>query len=372
MSNSKGDSIMRLVAIEFCQENMELARTIYNQDGRPLLRQGTTLTGNIIERLKKYGVSTLYVEDELSEGIEVEESIPVELRIEAESTVRQSFQEVICHAKGSNLLGHSKMVKRFTSVFNEIFNYIKKNKTALNLISSVHVNDHYVYSHSLNVTIYTTQLALNTKLKNDHVRQLGVGTLMHDIGKSLIPSKILNKPGQLTDEEYEIVKKHTELGFEFLRKQHEIPLLAAHCAYQHHERLDGSGYPRGLKGDEIHPFAKIIAVADVFDAVTTNRVYRKAMLPHQGLEILYGGSGTQFDAQLIKRFRDNVAIYPTGVTVTLSTGETGIVSHYNYKTAGRPKVRIIRDRDQAPVQQPHEIDLSKTLNVQITGCEAIL
>src|SRR5690606_1819289 len=110
-------------------------------------------------------------------------------------------------------------------------------------------------------------------LSDKEVEALGVGALLHDIGKIFIPPSILNKPSHLTDEEFEIVKAHTEYGYDLLRKQHQFPMVVAHCAYQHHERIDGSGYPRGLKNYEIHKFGKIIGVADVFDAMTSNRVY---------------------------------------------------------------------------------------------------
>ena len=118
---------------------------------------------------------------------------------------------------------------------------------------------------------------------------IGLGSMLHDIGKIAVSKEILLKPGKLTEEEFQVIKTHTTEGFEMLRNSYSVPLLVAHCAFQHHERLDGSGYPRGIKSKDIHDYAKVIAVADVFDAVTSNRVYRSAMLPHEGLEMLYAG-----------------------------------------------------------------------------------
>ena len=145
-----------------------------------------------------------------------------------------------------------------------------------------------------------------------------------------------------------------------------MSLIIAHCAYQHHERLDGSGYPRGIKGEDIHPFAKIIAVADVFDAMTSNRVYRKAMLPHQALEVLYAGSGTLFDANVIEAFRSSVAMYPNGMVVELNDGRKGIVTDQNKGVTDRPVIRIIEEYGQE-IQTPYAMDLSTELDKVITG-----
>src|SRR5690606_17963818 len=138
---------------------------------------------------------------------------------------------------------------------------------------------------------YSLAIGLKLGYSEAQLEGLGIGAILHDIGKVAIPLEILNKKGKLSEEEYTLVKEHTTNGFEILRKIEELPLLAAHCAYQHHERLDGSGYPRGLKGDDIHPYAKLLAVTDVFDALTTERSYRKAMLPHIALEVIFSGTG---------------------------------------------------------------------------------
>lgn len=146
-------------------------------------------------------------------------------------------------------------------------------------------------------------------------------------------------------------------------------MLAAHCAYQHHERLDGSGYPRSLKKDEIHKYARLLAVADVFEALTNHRVHRRAMLPHLAIEILYSQSGTHFDQDYVESFRNTVAIYPIGVSVKLNTGETAIVAGYKANMLTRPIVRIIKDPANNPLPHYHEVDLSKNLSLMIEECD---
>ena len=198
-----------------------------------------------------------------------------------------------------------------------------------------------------------------------------VGAFLHDVGKMQVKKDILLKPGKLTEEEYEQIKLHSEHGYRMLKEVPNLPLLVAHCAYQHHERINGSGYPRGLKGQDIHLYGKIIAVADVFDAVTTNRVYRKAMLPHEALEILYAGAGTLFEQNIVEAFRNSVAVYPVGLTVILNDRRIGVVVRQNMGTSNRPVVYIIEENG-VPVEEPYELNLMKTLDIVITDCDTTM
>jgi HD-GYP domain-containing protein (c-di-GMP phosphodiesterase class II) len=247
-----------------------------------------------------------------------------------------------------------------------IIDDLSSHKDAMIMLTNMSVTDNYLYQHSLNVCIYTTMLAMALGYSRDELMTIGLGSLLHDIGKTQIPSGILKKKGDLTDHEFEIIKRHAEFGFQLLKDEPNIPLLAAHCALQHHERLDGSGYPRGIKGNEIHKYARLIGITDSYDAMTTHRAYRSAMLPHQALEILFTGSGTLYEKKMIEMFRDKIAIYPIGVTVRISTGESGVVVDLNATAPMRPIVRILQDADGRELKEPYEIDLSKKLNVMIT------
>ncbi|HWO95130.1 MAG TPA: HD-GYP domain-containing protein [Bacillus sp. (in: firmicutes)] len=369
---------MRLVMLDKSQSGVKLGKSIYNENGRVLLTKGTELTDSLKERLMKLNISTVYIEDEASEGIEIIDSIPMELRSEAANVITEGLNTIAngLNSHTSNIQGMirtERAVRSFQKIFKDILSCLTGNRTALNLLATAKVHDNYVYTHSLNVTIYACQLAIENGLPLKNIEEIGLGAMLHDVGKMFISPEILNKPGKLTNEEYEHVKSHPELGFEILRKIHEIPLTAAHCALQHHERIDGFGYPRGLKGDKIHRYAKILSVADVFDAVTSHRVYRRGMLPHKAFEILYAGSGTQFESKQIELFKGCIAIYPQGLTVKLNDGRTGIVSNYNFNAVGRPKIRIIRDEDDQGVK-PYEIDLSTSgnLTIEIVEADALL
>ncbi|MED4531653.1 HD-GYP domain-containing protein [Metabacillus fastidiosus] len=368
---------MRLITLHRCRPGTKLGKAIYNENGKVLLAKGAELTDRLIERLKQLNIFTVYIEDDASDGIDVVEAIPEELRNEVSNVIIESLN-TISELNGNKLniqgmVKSEKAIQNFQKIFKNILNCLTENRTALNLLATTKIYENHVYTHSLNVTIYACQLAIENGLPNKQIEEIGLGAMLHDLGKLYVQPEILNKPGKLTDEEFEEMKAHSELGFEILKNIHDIPLPVAHCAFQHHERMDGKGYPRGIKGNEIHPYARILSVADVFDAVTTHRVYRPGMLPHQGLELLYSGFGTHFESKQVQLFKECIAIYPEGLTVKLNDGRTGIVSKYHFHAAGRPKIRIIRDEENREVT-PYEIDLSEKghLTVGIVEADALL
>ncbi|WNF38756.1 HD-GYP domain-containing protein [Bacillaceae bacterium IKA-2] len=367
---------MRLTTLDHCPAGVRLAKSIYNERGSVLLAEGTELTAPLLSALKRYSIFTIYIEDEASEGIEIVEAIPEELRNEAINVVTDGLN-TIADLRITNIQGMiktEKAIQSFKKIFKEILACLKDNQTVLNLLATTKIHDNYLYNHCVNVTIYSCQLAIENSLPIKNIEEIGLGAMLHDLGKLYIPPQILNKPGQLTNEEFDIVKKHSQAGFDILRKVHGIPIPVAHCAYQHHERLDGLGYPRGLKDNDIHKYSKILSVADVFDAVTSHRVYRPAMLPHTGLELLYAGSGTQFESRQVELFKGCIAIYPQGLTVKLNDGRTGIVTNYNFNAAGRPQVRIIRNEENQPIKAMYEIDLSANdhLTLHIVEADTLL
>lgn len=360
---------MRLISVNSLQAGVCLAKPVYNEHGSTLINKGISLTARMIERLDSLGISYVYIEDGRIEHIGVSDSISEKLRREAISFVESSFNRIVNESKQQQSFLLEKSMKGVVSLVRNFIRELKQNANVLNLLTDIYIYDDYVYSHSVNVTMYALALGMELKLSDNDLETLGIGALLHDVGKVSISPDILDKPGKLTVEEFEEIKKHAEYGFELLRKVPTLSLLVAHCAYQHHERLDGSGYPRGLKGSHIHLFGKILAIADVYDAVTSHRVYRKAMLPHEGLEILYAGAGTLFDKQMVESFRKAVAVYPVGLGVVLSDGRKGVVSRQNQEMSDRPHVTILEHLNGEKLQTPYEIDLMKELHIVITECD---
>jgi HD-GYP domain-containing protein (c-di-GMP phosphodiesterase class II) len=191
---------------------------------------------------------------------------------------------------------------------------------------------------------------------------LGVGSLLHDLGKTKIPIEILNKNGKLTDEEYSIIKKHPELGYKIVQNVKEVNERARAIILEHHERVDGKGYPYGLTGDKISKFSKIACISDVYDAIVSDRVYRKGFAANEAYEFVLGGGGSFFDFDLVNVFRNNFSIYPLGVCVKLSNGIEGFVVGHNKGFTDRPVVRVLYDEYGNRIN-PMEIDLIKVLDV---------
>ncbi len=362
---------MRLVATRSVNAGEKLGKPIYNHNGRPLLRKGARITDRLINRLIQLGIYYIYIEDERTAGIEYEEVITEKTRQTAIQTIKSEFVHVSDGVKLKKVINGDRLSVDFSKVVYSILTDIKGNQDALGILSDIYVYDNYVFTHSLNVAVYTLGLAVRLGYNERQLLEIGIGALLHDVGKMAIPTEILNKPGQLTKEEFEIIKTHPQIGYDMLRTMPNISLLTAHCALQHHERMNGSGYPHGLKGDEIHEYAQIIGIADVFDAVTSHRSYRKPMLPHEGLDLLYAGVGTLYDLNYIKAFNQTVAVYPIGLTVTLNDGRVGIVVKQNNNLSTHPVVRIIT-QNGIDLDEPYDLDLEQNTNVTIVATESTL
>jgi HD-GYP domain-containing protein (c-di-GMP phosphodiesterase class II) len=185
-------------------------------------------------------------------------------------------------------------------------------------------------------------------LNEAELRELGHGALMHDIGKMKVPLEILNKVTRLTDEELTELKRHAEYGYDMLKGSEHISAQALDIVRSHHERVDGSGYPRGLKGEEIGHFAMLVSVVDVYDAITSDRVYHMGISPHEALSLMYGWTPHSFLRELIESFIKCLGIYPIGSIVELDTGEVGVVMTMNLAQRLRPIITLVLDAEKKP------------------------
>ena len=358
---------MRLVKTATVESGTRLGKAIYNENGKILVNKGVKLEERILQRLIQLGITYIYIDDKHTEGIEFLDPISIELKQKAVATITTTLKEIASEPQARKSFVLEKSVKQYQTIIRHIMDELDSNPELMSILSDVCIYDNYIFNHSLNVTLYALAVGMELKIKPAQLEMIGLGSMLHDIGKISVPKEILLKPGKLTEEEYKVIKTHTTEGFEMLRNSYSVPLLVAHCAFQHHERLDGSGYPRGIQSKDIHDFAKVIAVADVFDAVTSNRVYRSAMLPHEGLEMLYAGVERQYDTNVVKAFHKAVAIYPVGITVELNDGRKGVVVKQNSSLSDRPVLRILEDNGDHV--QPYEINLEEELSIVITGCD---
>ncbi|ATP41575.1 hypothetical protein CSE16_16900 [Solibacillus sp. R5-41] len=359
---------MRLISINILKEGMVVGRTIWNEAGHPLLHKDVVVTSRIVERLQELKIQYLYIEDKFSSGIIVEETITPAKRLQAVKNITKSFNEVkkAKSTQASYVLDQQSKV--ISHIVDDIMNAVLDSEDVLMILTDAYLYDEYLYHHSFQVTMYSIATAKELGYSYDDLRLIGIGAMLHDVGKLLIPTEILNKPGKLTPEEFEVVKQHSRHGFDLLRNLHSVSLLVAHCAFQHHERSDGSGYPRGLIDFEIHPFAKIIAIADVFDALTSTRSYRKKMLPSEALKIIEEGRGIQFDERVFDAFKRSIVHYANGTVIQLNNGNRGIVSKQNLIDSTRPWLRIF-EKNEDLLLATYEICLSDYPELEIVKIE---
>lgn len=217
---------------------------------------------------------------------------------------------------------------------------------AMLLFTQLKNQDEYTAQHSLNVCILSILLARHLGYSVEELNQVGLCGLLHDMGKMKVPSEVLNKPGKLTNEEQRIMRSHTTLGRDVIMSARDVFPGAVDVAYTHHEKLDGSGYPRGLEGSSLSAFTRVVTIVDSYDAITSDRVYRKGRLHLEAVSILTKYRDIQFDAGMLMKFIDCIGIYPVGNLVEMSNGEVGVVIEANPENKTRPKVLMLMDRDK--------------------------
>ncbi|MCL6454573.1 MAG: HD-GYP domain-containing protein [Alicyclobacillus sp.] len=359
---------MRWVSLRTIQPNRVLAQSVLDERGRVLLARGITLTPSLIAKLRSIGVGSVSIEDEATADLVGQSFVDNELRQAMLEATYQVLHETM-NGTYSKMVRPPRLRQRLQPLVLDVIDNLRRQEGASEHFGNVYLSDGELYHHSVNVTLFALAVALGLGLTESQMVDLGIGMLLHDIGKLKIPEPILKKPGKLTPEEYSLMKLHTSYGYEVLRQSPDLSATSALVSLQHHERMDGSGYPRGLAGDEIHLFGRIAGVVDVYEALTANRVYRPAHLPHEAVEVLFGGGGTQFDVNVVDAFLRTVAIYPVGMTLVLSGGYRAVVVRSPRMRTQRPVVRVIEDAAGHPVT-PWEVDLSQDLTTQIIGCES--
>jgi HD-GYP domain-containing protein (c-di-GMP phosphodiesterase class II) len=369
---------MRLVDLNQCPEGVYLAKPVLNSKNIVLLHAGVKLTRQTIQSLLRKGITFVYVETELTKDVELKESVSVETRNmvsnELKKVVHMLTEDSKIYRKVHSAT-NGKLLREFNLVYKRLVREITTCRGLLNLLTYLQDSgEKELLDHGINTSIYALAIARQLSIKEDDLYKLGVGAILHDIGRTKLPSHLQRKAPPYTKEEMEEIRKHPEIGYELIKKNPEISLLSAHCAYQHHEHVDGTGYPRGLKGEEIHIFGRIVAVADMFDSLMRNHHNHRALLPHEAMEVLNGYCYTRFDKRVIDAFRKAVSIYPVGITVTLSTGQKGVVIGNNDGIPQRPIVRVYTDNEGNALEQTYDINLIDRdhLSVMITECEAIL
>jgi HD-GYP domain-containing protein (c-di-GMP phosphodiesterase class II) len=310
---------MRYLPIKEIPEGILLARDLFGNDGRILLAKGVRLTGTYLQRLQEMKFSHLYVAKTVED---VEFSCPVSDLTYAETI--QVVREVFFNVAKHYYLCFALVLEIAEIIVDEIIG----NNIPFNIIDQKN-DDNYIYLHSVNVCIISTIIGKVLGLDRSKLKDLAVGALLHDIGKVFI-APIMGKSKEFSDQFTQQMINHPQYGFNLLRAIPEINLLSAHIAYQHHEREDGSGYPRALEGDEIHLFAKITAIADTYDAMISGKGYRKNLWSHEVIKELVNNP-THYDHMVLSALPISVALYPIGSMVLLTNQQKAVVVNVTAK-----------------------------------------
>jgi putative nucleotidyltransferase with HDIG domain len=256
-------------------------------------------------------------------------------------------------------LGRQVQVERMEPIVDKMAGSILRNSGALLSLSRIKNKDEYTFQHSVGVAALLIAFCRGLGLDEETIRQAGIGGMVHDVGKMQTPDRILNKPGKLTDEEFTVMRHHVVASREILEITPNISQTALHVAAQHHERYDGSGYPNRLKGEQISPIGQMAAIIDVYDAITSDRVYHKGMPPTEALRKLFEWSKFHFKPELVHAFARVVGIYPVGALVRLESGRLAVVVEHRESNMLHPLVRVMFDSKRNYHLKPEDVDLSR-------------
>jgi putative nucleotidyltransferase with HDIG domain len=245
-------------------------------------------------------------------------------------------------------LGRGIDIKEVKATVSECVRSILRNPDAMMWLSRLRSKDEYTSEHSLNVGLLAITFGRHLGASEEDLNKLGIAGMLHDIGKMQTPNDILLKESSLSDEEFRLMKMHAQFGRDILMAHRNVYHGAIDVAYSHHENLDGTGYPRGIKSNGITDFTRIVSVCDVYDAITSDRPYKRGASSLNALKIIQDQSGKKFDMKLAQEFVECIGLYPPGSVVELHTGEIGIVISTNHRHRHLPKVMIVRDAQKQP------------------------
>lgn len=360
------------VKTALAEPGMIVGRDIYSASGQLIINAGTELTDHVITRLQFYSIPELSIAIPDKKSAESKKASPARAassqylthveQVKAGDEFKQfskafystfvSFREHLNQVvRGEAALNTELLLETVT----EIFSSCKNPNSLFDMMLCIRSLDDVTYVHNMNVALVCKMFAGWLKFSEKETNNLIIAGLLHDIGKMLIPKSILTKPTKLTAEEFQTVKNHAQLGYSILKNQKIDPHICL-AALQHHERCDGSGYPLGLTATQMDPYAKIVAIADVYDALTASRVYRGPVCPLEAIGIFQTEGLTKYDPKYLLVFLDGIMNAYLNCTVRLSTGEVGRIVMMQRNSLDRPVVQISNDRF---------IDLNKTPGITV-------
>ena len=363
---------MRFVPISYLKGNEILAANVTNTNMQTLVKEGTVLTQRIISRIKNYGVKSLYILDEengkfCSETIK--DTIQPMLRDSSVNKIKSTFEmfeKRISKQKIKLKYGHSgsELLEDVKSISSDLIYEILNSKNTKVAMNDIKTNSDYYYKHSVNVAVLSLIIGTELGLSLIELKDLTYGALLIDVGCKWIDQTLLLKEDLLTKDEFKLVKEHVHYSYNHINNNTTFNAHVKSIIMHHHERINGSGYPNGLKSNEIHPLAKIVMIADVYDSLTSDRPFRLAYKQHEAIEYMMSQAGELFDFKIINIFARKIIPYPVGTYVSLSNKQQGIIIKNNHDHPLRPIVRTFGKSSYTNTNDVH-LNLLKTNNVII-------
>lgn len=289
----------------------------------------------------------------------VKKQISFDEELVAAKKIHTKAKKVVTSMFGDVRMGKALDVQGAVVLVEDIQSSIERNPSALLSLARLKNANEYTYLHSVAVCMLMIALAKQLKLSESQARQAGVAGLLHDIGKMAIPNQVLDKPGKLTDEEFNVIKQHPQRGWEILKASYQVDDVALDVCLHHHERVDGRGYPEKISGDDLSLFARMGAVCDVYDAISSDRCYKKAWGPAESISKMTAWREGHFDEVIFHAFVKTIGIYPSGTLLKLKSGRLGVVLEQSKKSLVTPIIKVffsIRANMYIPVEI---VDLSK-------------
>lgn len=315
---------MRLVPIECVKPGSFLGENLYDKDGSLLLKSEVLLTDNLIETLIDKNISKIYIKD-----------------LYSDLNINYLIIPDICK-KSLNIIEETFFDENILNLTNDILNDLISNKTVMTELLDLKNMDTYTYNHSVRVAIFSLILGIALKLQTKDLKELFIGGMLHDIGKVFVPKAIISKKGPLTTDEFKIIKSHPVKGYDYLLDLDNIPRRSKLIILQHHEKINGLGYPYGLESSQIDLLAKITSIADVYDALTSNRSYRRPLYASDAINYIMNNTNKLFDSKLATTFSNVIVPYPYGTIVELSNGDIGLVQKTFLNHPMRPTIKVLQ------------------------------
>ena len=338
----------KFVRTRLLKEGMKVDERIIDRLGRTLVAKGAVLDDYIIRSLERLGVLGIYIQIEEDQEVKVSKKAQEVIdtnKVEDRSKVKltESIKKRV--SVGMQYLYNNTSGKEFSKatkyIADDLMRAVLEHDTIAIDIHELKVSDEYTFKHSVDVATMAMVIAKQIGMPQNCIYEIGISGLLHDIGKSKIPNEVLNKPGKLTDEEFIMMKKHTLYGYDILKDKTEISDAVRLGVLQHHEKLNGKGYPSGISEDYISPYAKILSVVDIYDALVTERPYKVAYTQRTAVELLMSMT-SELDIQAMKAFMQTMILYPVNSVVRLSNGELAKVVENHFDCIMRPKVVEVR------------------------------